>query len=239
MPTCVRCASEIAIATIDLPPPGLLAEVECKTCGPVLVDATGTPYTPNRKEAPMFPPNYNQIPMPSNGGARVMTQQPETFSGMPSAAAAEAARQQQVAAEAQARDSEKRFMALLQQTVDNRLQGLGTFLEQAKERIESLERGLGELMAYVQTLPAASAAAPLAPAEQRVLILLQNGLLTPTEAREALGLAGSAPDLAAPKASTRVTPAPFGEKRKPGRPRKAVETPPVEADVLRELSDIE
>lgn len=171
----------------------------------------------------MYPPNYNQIPMPNGQKpqARVMTQQPEAFSGPPSVAAAEAARQQQAAAEAQARESERRFMALLQQTVDNRLSGLGTFLDQTRERVESLERGLAETMAFVQTIQPGSGS-PLTQNEHRVLLLVQSGVMTRDEARAQLGL-GKPPvviDLL--------------EKRKPGRPRKEA-VPAVEADVLKEL----
>lgn len=187
----------------------------------------------------MFPPNYSQIPMPSNGGnARVMTQQPENFSGIPPAAVAEAARQQQAAAEAQARDSEKRFLAVLQQTVDNRLQGLGAFLEQSKERIESLERGLAETMAYVQTLTPNSGS-PLSPAEHRVLLLVQSQIMTRDEARQVLGL-GTSPAAAIVPISAKLHPkaAPSAEKRKPGRPRKAT-PPPIEAEVLKELASPE
>lgn len=185
----------------------------------------------------MFPPNYNQIPLSGNGQppqARIMTQQPENFSGgIPSAAAAEAARQQQAAAEAQAREGEKRFLALLQQTVDSRLQGFVTFLEQAKERIESLERGLGETMAYVQTLNP-QVTGPLTPNEQRVLLLVQSGVMTKDEARQALGL-GSATN-SSPK--TVVTN--LAEKKKPGRPsKKVVAVPSVEQTVLDELNGFE
>lgn len=185
----------------------------------------------------MFPPNYNQIPVPNGTPqARVMTQQPEGFSA-PSAAAAEAIRQQQAAAEAQARDNEKRFTALLQQTVDNRLQGLATFLEQTKERIESLERGLGETMAYVQTLTPNSGS-PLTQNEHRVLLLVQSGIMTREEARQTLGL-GPLPEIAFP-ALKQKTVVPIESKRKPGRPRKTNSaSSSIEADVLKELSDNE
>ena len=90
----------------ELPPEGLFAEANCEGCGAVYQDSEGCFHKeiPKHKEVDMYPPNYNQIPMPPNGQqARVMTQNPgEAFTSQ-NVAAAEAARQQQAAAQAEAR----------------------------------------------------------------------------------------------------------------------------------------
>ena len=116
-------------------------------------------------------------------------------------------------------------MALLQQTVDSRLSGLGPFLDQTKERIESLERGLGETMAYVQTMNANSGS-PLTQNESRVLLLVQSGIMTRDEARQQLGLG------VAPTSRATVTEM-VAAKRGPGRPRKASS---VEQEILKEIT---
>ena len=184
----------------------------------------------------------NYINVAPNGGGRVMTQQPEGFAGgIPVSHAS-----------GQVSESERKVAALIQQAVDARLRDVNTFLSQTKERIESLEQAFSDVMAHLQSQgQQGTGNGPLGHIlsrdEQRMLLFLQQGLLSTDEARKVFGLGPS--EIVAAKAKKVSRPAPVtaapvagdGEapKRKRGRPRKnpLPETTPAvtDSDVLQEL----